>query len=120
MEKVKLKIEGKGEFEVDQGKKLVLALREDAKVEQIHACGGKAKCTSCKVQFLNNEPSKITVAEKNILKERGLSEVRLSCQILCDTDMEIKIINSLEQSKRVDCGTMPNVEIEPTPEWDTK
>ncbi len=32
----------------------------------------------------------MTVAEKNVLAARGLSGVRLSCQILCDHDMEVR------------------------------
>ncbi|MCR9297094.1 MAG: 2Fe-2S iron-sulfur cluster-binding protein, partial [bacterium] len=45
----KLKVENVGEFEVEAGKRLVLALEEDAGIDQLHACGGKARCTTCRV-----------------------------------------------------------------------
>ena len=38
----KLTVEAVGEFEVPSGKRLVLALEDEAKVDQLHACGGNA------------------------------------------------------------------------------
>ena len=48
----KLTVEGFGEFDVAEGKRLVLALTEDAGVDQLHACGGNARCTTCRVDIL--------------------------------------------------------------------
>src|SRR5438445_766825 len=53
----KLTVEGFGELEVPQGKRLVLALEDEAKVDQLHACGGNARCTTCRVEFVAEEPS---------------------------------------------------------------
>lgn len=39
----KLSVEGFGDFDVSAGKRLVLALSEDAGVDQLHACGGNAR-----------------------------------------------------------------------------
>ena len=61
----KLTVDGIGGFEVPKGKKLILALRDEAKLDQLHACGGKGKCTTCRVEFLAGEPTKMTTAEKN-------------------------------------------------------
>ena len=36
----RLTVQGMGEFEVSAGKRLVNALTDDAKVDQLHACGG--------------------------------------------------------------------------------
>jgi len=116
----KLTVEGYGEFDVPQGKRLVLALAEDAGVDQLHACGGNARCTTCRVEFLEGEPEKMTVAEKNVLAARGLSGVRLSCQIVCDHDMSVRAISRLEGSGRADVGGTPAPEIQPPPEWTTK
>ena len=74
----KLTVDGVGEFEVGQGKRLVLALEDEAGVDQLHACGGNARCTTCRVEFLAGEPDQMTVAEKQVLAARGLSGVRLS------------------------------------------
>src|SRR4051794_25752261 len=119
----RLTVEGVGEFDVSQGKRLVLALEEDAKVDQLHACGGNARCTTCRVQFVAGEPERMTEAEKNVLAARGLNTtagLRLSCQILCDHDMTVKIISRLEGSGRKDAGGKPAPDIAPPPVWTTK
>src|SRR5437764_13963582 len=117
----KVTVEGVGEFEVPQGKRLVLALEDEARIDQLHACGGNARCTTCRVQFIAGEPQRMTVAEKNVLAARGLSGVRLSCQIPCDHDMAVRVISRLAGSGRVDAGKRPADEIQPQPvEWTTK
>src|ERR1700736_1114390 len=108
----KLTVENVGEFEVPQGKRLVLALEDEAKIDQLHACGGNARCTTCRVQFVAGEPQRMTVAEKNVLAARGLSGVRLSCQILCDHDISVRAISRLAGSGRKDVGPRPNDEIQ--------
>jgi ferredoxin len=116
-----LTVENVGQFTVPDGKRLVLALEDDAKVDQLHACGGNARCTTCRVEFVAGEPDKMTVAEKSVLAARGLTGVRLSCQILCDHDMSVKIISRLAGSGRVDAGKRPAETIQPEPvEWTTK
>jgi len=47
----------------------------------------------------------MTAAEKEVLTAKGVTGVRLSCQILCDQDMEVKVISRLEGSGRKDCGS---------------
>jgi len=109
----KLTVDGVGTFEVEAGKRLVLALEQDAKVDQLHACGGKARCTTCKVEYVDGEPTTMTVAEKNVLAAKGLTGVRLSCQILCDHDMSVRAISRLAGSGRADAGGPPAASIEP-------
>lgn len=116
----KLTVEGFGEIDVPQGKRLVLALEQDAGIDQLHACGGHARCTTCRVEFLAGEPATMTVAEKNVLAARGLTGVRLSCQILCEADMSVRAISRLAGSGRKDAGHPPAPEIEPPPEWTTR
>jgi len=113
----KLTVEGYGTFEVAAGKRLVNAIEQDAKVDILHACGGNARCTTCRVEFVDGEPVKMTVAEQERLKARGLSGVRLSCQILCDDDMSVRAISRLEGSGRPDPGGPPQATIMPPPEW---
>src|SRR5947209_11341095 len=100
----KLTVEDVGEFDVPQGKRLVLALEDEAGVDQLHACGGNARCTTCRVEFVAGEPERMTEAEKTVLPARGLSGVRLSCQIPCDHDMSVRIISRLAGSGRKDAG----------------
>src|SRR5580704_907102 len=111
----KLTVEGKGDFEVPQGKRLVLALEDSAGVDQLHACGGNARCTTCRVEFVAGEPEQMTVAEKSVMAARGLTGVRLSCQIVCDHDMTVRAISRLAGSGRKDAGRRPADEIQPQP-----
>jgi ferredoxin len=105
---------------VPQGKRLVNALTDEAKVDQLHACGGNARCTTCRVEFLAGEPAKMTEAEKSVLTARGLigqPGLRLSCQIVCDHDMEVRAISRLAGSGRADAGKRPADEITPPAVW---
>jgi ferredoxin len=43
-------------FEAPQGKRLVPALMEETGLGQHHACGGNARCTTCRSEFLSGEP----------------------------------------------------------------
>jgi ferredoxin len=113
----KLTVEGVGEFEVPMSKRLVLALEQEAEIDQLHACGGHARCTTCRVEFLEGEPNRMTIAERDVRKARGLTGIRLSCQVLCDHDMTVRAISRLAGSGRKDAGPEPTGKIEPPPEW---
>jgi len=119
-----LKVDGVGDFEVPSGKRLVLALEDEARTDQLHACGGNARCTTCRVEFVHGEPDQMTEAEKEVLTQRGLlthPHLRLSCQILCDHDMEVKAISRRAGSGRHDSGKRPADEIQPQPvKWTTR
>ena len=116
----KLTVDGAGEFDVPVGKRLVLALTDVAKVDQLHACGGNARCTTCRVEFISGEPDQMTESEKAVLAGRGLTGVRLSCQILCEHDMSVKCISRLAGSGRIDAGKQPEEAIAPPPVWGAK
>ena len=116
----KLEVEAVGTFEVPQGKRMVNALTDDAKIDQLHACGGNAKCTTCRVQFIAGEPPKMTQAEKELLQLRGLTVhpgLRLSCQIVCDHDMSVRAISRQAGSGRSTPGARPTDEIQPSAVW---
>jgi ferredoxin len=113
----KLTVENVGTFDVPPAKRLVLALEDEAKVDQLHACGGNARCTTCRVEFVAGEPDTMTEAEKAVLAARGLTGVRLSCQIVCDHDMTVRAISRLAGSGRKDVGPRPADTITPPPQW---
>jgi ferredoxin len=103
----KLTVDGVGTFEVPQGKRLVLALVDEAGIDQLHACGGNARCTTCRVEFVAGEPATMNDAEKNVLAAKGVTGVRLSCQLTCDNDMTVRAISRFEGSGRKDSGKRP-------------
>lgn len=109
----KLTVKDVGEFEIAEGKRLVLALCDEAGLEQLHACGGKGKCTTCAVSFLEGEPSEMRPMEKETLERKNLSGVRLSCQICCTSDMTVSAPNLLSTTDRDNCGPRPSEEMEP-------
>ena len=113
----KLTIDG-NTYEVEANKRLVLAIEENG-INIGHRCGGNARCTTCRVEFLEGEPDTITQAELDKLKERGLyGQARLSCQILCADDMSVKTVMTLEnQEDWTDTGSTPKPEIAPDPVW---
>ena len=107
-------IEGVGEFEVEEGVRLVNAL-EDNGGEPLHRCGGNARCTTCRVNFLAGEPEKMTDAERAKLenKKPSLGDFRLSCQIIVDRDMHVQVINPFSESGLDDPGPRPTDEMAP-------
>lgn len=112
----KLTIEGHGTYDVDEGRRLVLAIR-DAGVEIGHRCGGHAKCTTCRVEFTAGEPETITEAEKAKLEAADLDGVRLACQIAVDRDMSVKALMTVGDQPWTDPGPDPADDIEPQPVW---
>jgi ferredoxin len=108
--------------EVPMGKRLVNALEDEGKVDQLHACGGNARCTTCRVEFVQGKPTMVTMAEKELLAAKGLTtqpNLRLSCQTLIEHDMELKVISRLNGSGRVDAGKRCAEDIMPSPAWTT-
>ncbi len=113
----KLTVEGFAPVEVEHGKRLVLAIEQDVHVDILHACGGNARCTTCRVEFLDGAPAMMTAAEQHVLNARGVTGLRLSCQIVCDHDMHVRAVSRLEGSGRPDAGPTPLPTIQPPPEW---
>jgi ferredoxin len=112
----KLTVEGVGTFEVPAGKRLVNALVDECGIDQLHACGGVARCTTCRVEFVAGEPATIRQAEQDVLTAKGLAGtpgLRLSCQITCDADMTVRATSRFAGSGRKDCGSRPADAMQP-------
>ena len=113
----KLTIVGFGSYDVDQGKRLVKAI-ESCGVDIGHRCGGNAKCTTCRVNFLEGEPKTMTKAEYDKLIEKELiGEARLSCQIVCDHDMSVKPLMRQSEMGWSDPGPEPENSVVPEARW---
>jgi len=55
-----------------------------------------------------------------VLAARGLTGVRLSCQMLCDHDMSVRAISRMAGSGRKDAGSRPADAITPPPQWEPR
>jgi ferredoxin len=102
----KVAVEGRGVYEVPAGTKLVLAL-EDHGVDILHRCGGKAKCTTCRVEVLAGDGGPMGEAERAKLAEKGiLGQFRLSCQIRVEGDLKVRPAMTVTSSG-LDAGPRP-------------
>ena len=111
-----LKVDDK-DLTVAPDERLVLAI-ERCGVEIGHRCGGKARCTTCRVEFVAGEPETMTEAEYAKLKERGLlGEARLSCQIVTSHDMEVRPLMTRQSEGWTDTGPAPAAVVEPEAVW---
>ena len=103
--------------EFSNNKRLVLAIKEMG-VNIGHRCGGKARCTTCRVEVVSGEPDTYTEAEYDKLQQRDLlGSYRLSCQLQCANDMEVKPIMTLESQGWTDTGPELDEEVVPAAEW---
>ena len=86
-------VEGEKSFEVESGKKLVLAI-EDAGIDVLHRCGGNARCTTCRVQIVHGDPGPMQDLERERLAlEAALGpDIRLSCQIRVESDLTVGVL----------------------------
>ena len=86
----KLTLDGIGSFDVPDGKRMVLALEDEAKIDQFHACGGNARCTTCRVEFIAGEPGQMTAAEGRARSSRTARHGPIELPNPCDHDMTVR------------------------------
>ncbi len=100
-------VEGAKSFEVEAGKKLVLAI-EDAGIDILHKCGGNARCTTCRVQVLSGDLAPMGDLERERLaREASLGpDIRLSCQIRVESDLTVRVISRAGETG-MPAGTRP-------------
>ena len=102
--------------DVEHGGKLVLAI-EALGIDIGHRCGGKARCTTCRVEFRAGEPELFTRAEYRKLTEAGLlGEARLSCQVLVEHDMTVEVLKTLQSEGWADTGPAVAPDLTPEPQ----
>jgi ferredoxin len=101
--------EGIATFEATPGRRLVLELMDNG-VDVLHRCGGLAKCTTCRVEVLDGDTGEMTEREKTRLaREKELAPgTRLSCQILCHDDLNVRVLRRFSESDLSDPGPTPH------------
>lgn len=114
-------VEGR-RVEVAPGTRLVLAI-EALGIDIGHRCGGKARCTTCRVAVEDGEPATFTRAEylklqgADLLAPEGAAEpVRLSCQVLVEHDMTVRVLKTLQTEGWTDTGPAVGPDLVPEAE----
>ncbi|CAA9570757.1 MAG: Ferredoxin [uncultured Thermomicrobiales bacterium] len=95
----KVTMEGLGETECADGRRLVLCI-EDAGIDILHRCGGNARCTTCRVEITGGDAGPMTDAESSKLATLGdiPSSLRLSCQVQVRGDITVKVLRRLRDN----------------------
>lgn len=104
-----VRVEGETPFEVEEGRRLVLAI-EDAGIDILHRCGGNARCTTCRVEVLEGDAGPMTEAEATRLEtvSERLDTTRLSCQVQVRSDLSVRVRNRLHEKPELgDAGPRP-------------
>ncbi len=113
----KITIPGHGTFETEQGERLVNAVEAHG-IDIGHRCGGYARCTTCRVEFIEGEPKVISRAEYDkLISGKLFGQVRLACQILVENDMTLKPLMTVTEMGWSDPGPQPEETITPIPDW---
>lgn len=109
----KIEVEGITSFEATTGRRLVLEL-EDNGVDILHRCGGLSRCTTCRVVVIEGDAGTMTERERDRLaSENELApNTRLSCQILCENDLTVRVLRRFSESGLSDPGPRPHEDIE--------
>ncbi|MBZ0276049.1 MAG: (2Fe-2S)-binding protein [Anaerolineae bacterium] len=113
----RITVKNHGQLDALAGERLVLAL-EDSGLDVLHRCGGYARCTTCRVKIHAGNPTQMTVAERDRLMDEGLlGQMRLSCQIPCEADMEVELVWQVSTTAYDSAGRRPEDTITPEPTW---
>ncbi|MHA1930847.1 MAG: 2Fe-2S iron-sulfur cluster-binding protein [Candidatus Thorarchaeota archaeon] len=112
------------EITVETGTKLLKALIEN-ETEIVHTCGGKAKCTTCRVTIHKGVPTRETQAQKDrfaTLIKFGNTQfdhpaVFLSCQVVVENDMTVSVSETFNSVIHDSLGKDTVDEVTPDPVW---
>ncbi|MHA2313023.1 MAG: hypothetical protein ACXADF_16160 [Candidatus Thorarchaeota archaeon] len=88
-------------------------------------CGGRAKCTTCRVTARKGIPRKVTQAQKELFERRieagqpqfDAPQVFLSCQVVVEKDMRVSVSEEYNEIIHDSRGRDVEVEITPDPVW---
>ncbi len=112
------------EFEVVSGTKLLKALIDNG-VDIVHSCGGRVKCTTCRVTIHKGVPTKKTKAQQDLFEKLIKSgqpqfdhpAVFLSCQVLVEDDMTVSVSEEFNSVIHDSRGKDTEEKITPDPVW---
>ncbi len=112
------------EITVEKGTKLLKALI-DNETDVVHTCGGRAKCTTCRVTIHKGVPTRKTQRQHDLFEKLIKSgqpqfdhpAVFLSCQVIVEDDMTVSVSETFNSVIHDSRGKDTPDEITPDPEW---
>ncbi len=105
--KVKITVNGKNTYEVEQGSSIMATLAEEG-VYLPSACGGKGSCGQCKCQVTSGG-GEILDSEKGHFTRKEIKEgYRLGCQCKVKSDIEVQVSESVLGVKEWECTVIGN------------
>lgn len=78
----------------DAGAQSILEMAQEARIDWMHACGGKGRCTTCRVEIVGGAehlPSDTPAEVRFRSAARLLPLERLSCQLKPEADLRVRI-----------------------------
>ncbi len=103
--------------DVPTGTRLTIAI-EQAGIDIGHRCGGKARCTTCRVVVHDGENSTMTRAEFVRLRDADLlGSHRLSCQVVVEHDMHVESVMTKQNQGWPDTGPALDPGVVPEATW---
>jgi len=104
-------------IEVPAGTRLANAI-EKAGIEIGHRCGGKARCTTCRVVVHEGGSGDMTRAEYVRLSDAGLIDThRLACQLVVEGDMRVETVMTKQNQGWPDTGPALDEHVVPEAMW---
>ena len=103
--------------DVPNGTRLTIAI-EHAGIDIGHRCGGKARCTTCRVVVLEGDTTTMTRAEFVRMRDAGLLDShRLSCQLVVEHDMRVESVMTKQNQGWPDTGPAIDPDVVPEATW---
>jgi len=108
--KVKIKINGKKEIEVETGSTLLTTLSNE-KIFLPSACGGGGTCIQCECHVQSGGGEALPTEVPNFTRKQLAEGIRLACQVKVKEDMEITIPEEIFGIKKFEATVVSNYNV---------
>ena len=108
--KVKIKINGKKEIEVETGSTLLTTLGNE-KIFLPSACGGGGTCIQCECHVQSGGGEALPTEVPNFTRKQLAEGIRLACQVKVKEDMEITIPEEIFGIKKFEAKVVSNYNV---------
>jgi len=108
--KVKLRINGEKELEVQPGRSLLTTLAEN-KIYLPSACGGGGTCAMCKCRVTEGGGPLLPTEKGQVSKAEARESFRLACQLKVKNDLHLEIPPEILEIRKYECTVQSNRDV---------